>query len=195
MMNTYYIASCVFTWHYPELSQMIQQYMTAHGIQVVRCCVPKYKLPHFTGLMPDSYKEQWQSLPDCADFQPGDTVYSLCHNCSAILEESKPGVTVTSLWEYIASDGTIPSAGPYGPDDDHSGLLAGLRPPGRTGCGPVAAPAYGHFHRRTARQPGTDELLWRISPAPGAAAQPETGTAAFFAQCQCQRQVPRLYAG
>lgn len=81
MMNTYYIASCVFTWHYPELSQMIQKYMAAHGIQVVRCCVPKYKLPHFTGLMPDSYKEKWQSLPDCADFKPGDTVYSLCHNC------------------------------------------------------------------------------------------------------------------
>ena len=108
MMSTYYIASCVFTWHYPELSQMIQQYMTAHGIQVVRCCVPKYKLPHFTGLMPDLYKEQWQALPDSGDFQPGDTVYSLCHNCSAILEESKPGVIVTSLWEYIAADGSFP---------------------------------------------------------------------------------------
>ena len=108
MMSTYYIASCVFTWHYPELSQMIQQYMTDHAIQVVRCCVPKYKLHHFTGLMPDSYKEQWQALPDSGDFQPGDTVYSLCHNCSAILEESKPGVNVTSLWEYIAADGLFP---------------------------------------------------------------------------------------
>ena len=48
------------------------------------------------------------NLPDSGDFQPGDTVYSLCHNCSAILEESKPGVIVTSLWEYIAADGSFP---------------------------------------------------------------------------------------
>ncbi|MBP5211502.1 MAG: hypothetical protein J6Z30_01470, partial [Pyramidobacter sp.] len=31
-------------------------------------------------------------------------VWSLCHNCSAIIEEQKPGVDVRSLWELIARD-------------------------------------------------------------------------------------------
>lgn len=48
-MSKYYIASCVFTWHYPQLSQRAQAYAEKQGLTVVRCCVPKYKLEHFTG--------------------------------------------------------------------------------------------------------------------------------------------------
>ncbi len=99
MSQSYYIASCVFTSKYPALSKVIQQYIRdSYGMQIVRCCVPKYSLQHFTEQMPEDYREQWGSIPDCADFQPGDTVYSLCHNCSAILEESKPGVNISSIW-------------------------------------------------------------------------------------------------
>ncbi len=105
MSQSYYIASCVFTSKYPELSKVIQQYIhNRYGMQIVRCCVPKYNLQGFTEQMPEDYRGKWEGLPDCADFQPGDTVYSLCHNCSAILEESKPGVNIKSIWELILSD-------------------------------------------------------------------------------------------
>ncbi len=105
MSQSYYIASCVFTSKYPELSKVIQQYIhNRHRMQIVRCCVPKYNLQGFTEQMPEDYRGKWEDIPDCADFQPGDTVYSLCHNCSAILEESKPGVNIKSIWELILSD-------------------------------------------------------------------------------------------
>lgn len=92
MQQSYYIASCVFTSKYPELSRVIQQYIhNRYGMQIVRCCVPKYDLQRFKEQMPEDYRDKWDSIPDCADFQSGDTIYSLCHNCSAILEESKPG--------------------------------------------------------------------------------------------------------
>lgn len=103
-MKTYYIASCVFTAHYPKLSQIVQDYMRQKGFEVVRCCVPNYKLQKFIDAMPDDYRDTWGSLPDSGDFQDGDIVISLCHNCSAIIEEQKPGVHVRSLWEFIADD-------------------------------------------------------------------------------------------
>ncbi len=108
MGQAYYIASCVFTSKYPELSKTIQQYIhDRFGMQIVRCCVPKYDLQRFREQMPEAYRDKWDSIPDCADFLPGDTVYSLCHNCSAILEESKPGVNARSIWELILSDETF----------------------------------------------------------------------------------------
>ena len=83
MSQTYYIASCVFTSKYPELSKKIQQYIhDRFGMQIVRCCVPKYDLQRFREQMPEDYRDKWDSIPDCADFFPGDTVYSLCHNGS-----------------------------------------------------------------------------------------------------------------
>lgn len=105
MQRSYYIASCVLTSKYPELSRVIQQYIhDRYGMQIVRCCVPKYDLQRFKEQMPEDYRDKWDSIPDCADFQPGDTIYSLCHNCSAILEESKPEVIIKSIWELILSD-------------------------------------------------------------------------------------------
>ena len=105
MAQSYYIASCVFTTKYPELSKTIQRYIhDRYQMPIVRCCVPKYDLQRFREQMPADYRDKWESIPDCADFQPGDTVYSLCHNCSAILEESKPGVNIRSIWELILSD-------------------------------------------------------------------------------------------
>lgn len=105
MSQSYYIASCVFTSKYPELSKVIQRYIhDRYGMPIVRCCVPKYNLQDFTERMPEDYREKWADIPDCADFQSGDTVYSLCHNCSAILEETKPGVNIKSIWELILSD-------------------------------------------------------------------------------------------
>ena len=105
MSQSYYIASCLFTSRYTELSKVIQRYVhNRYGMQIVRCCVPKYDLQRFKEQMPEDYRDKWDSIPGCADFQPGDTVYSLCHNCSAILEESKPNVNIKSIWELILSD-------------------------------------------------------------------------------------------
>lgn len=105
LVRSYYIASCVFTSKYPKLSQRIQQYVQKNfEMPIVRCCIPQYKLKFFEEKMPGWYRKEWQSLADCAGFQAGDTVYSLCHNCSAILEETRPEVNVRSLWELILSD-------------------------------------------------------------------------------------------
>ena len=47
-MEKYYIASCVFSSQFPELSYRIQDYVRERfGMQIVRCCIPKYKLKDF----------------------------------------------------------------------------------------------------------------------------------------------------
>ena len=113
----YYIASCVFTAQFPELSKRIQDAVKAnYDLKVVRCCVGQYKVREFEEKMPDgSSRKHWVELPDSGDFQPGDTVYSLCHNCNNIIEEQHPGVNVHSLWELL--DQT-----PDFPLPDHSGM-------------------------------------------------------------------------
>ncbi len=108
-MSEYYIASCVFTSKYPDLSRKVQEYVRDRfGMNIVRCCVPKYDLQRFTDMMPADYQDTWGNMPDCADFRAGDTVYSICHNCSAILEETMPRVRLKSIWELILSDAEFP---------------------------------------------------------------------------------------
>lgn len=105
MGNTFYISGCVFTAKFPETSRAVQEYVRSrHGIQVVRCCVPNYNVQGFSEQMRAEYRGAWDAIPACADFAPGDTVYSVCHNCSAILEETKPEVNIKSIWELILSD-------------------------------------------------------------------------------------------
>ncbi|MBQ9321221.1 MAG: hypothetical protein IJ239_02515 [Eubacterium sp.] len=118
----YYIASCVFTSKYPELSFRIQNYIrTRFGdpaetagdskdtMNIVRCCVPKYKIQEFEERMPsEDAREKWRRLPDSGMFRTGDSVYSLCHNCNNIIDEMHPGVSVFSLWELIDRDDTFP---------------------------------------------------------------------------------------
>lgn len=105
-MAEYYIASCVFTSQFPELSLRIQNYVRERfGYTVVRCCVPRYKIREFEEKMPEgALRECWSSLPDSGLFAAGDSVYSLCHNCNNIIGEMHPGVQVHSLWELIDSD-------------------------------------------------------------------------------------------
>ncbi len=118
-MAEYYIASCVFTSQFPELSIRIQEYVRSRfSLPAVRCCVPRYKLREFEEKMPEgSLRQCWSSLPDSGLFSEGDLVYSLCHNCNNIIEEMHPGVQVRSLWELIDSD-------PAFPFPDHHGLQA-----------------------------------------------------------------------
>ena len=109
-MEKYYIASCVFSSQFPELSYRIQDYVRERfGMQIVRCCIPKYKLKDFEDRFPDGeLREKWQALPDSGDFQKGDEVFSLCHNCNNIIEEVHPEIHVRSLWELIDSDERFP---------------------------------------------------------------------------------------
>ena len=106
----YYIASCVFTSKYPELSMRIQSYIRERfGYEIVRCCVPKYKIREFTEKMPGgTCRDAWNALPDSGLFQSGDVVYSLCHNCNNIIEEMHPAAAVHSLWELIDQDESFP---------------------------------------------------------------------------------------
>ena len=105
----YYIASCVFTSKFPELSFRIQKYIEERfGYSIARCCVPKYKIKEFEEKMPEGWiRDDWSNLKDCGDYQEGDEIYSLCHNCNNIIEEMHPGVQVRSLWELIDQDETF----------------------------------------------------------------------------------------
>lgn len=107
--NYTYIASCVFTSIYPELSNKIQSYIKERwDMDVVRCCVPKYKVKDFEEQIPDSYRQKWKETYHSKLFTAEDTVVSLCHNCSAIIEEMHPSVKRLSLWEVILEDETFP---------------------------------------------------------------------------------------
>ena len=68
MNSTYYIASCVFTSQFPELSARIRDYIRERwGFRIVRCCVPRYKIMEFEGRMPEGdAREKWSALPDSA---------------------------------------------------------------------------------------------------------------------------------
>ncbi len=105
-MTDYLIASCVFTSEFPELSLRIREYACSHwGMKIVRCCSPKYKLTHFTERMPEGpLRDSWTGLPDTAAFGEGDVVYSLCHNCLNIIEETVSEARVRSVWERIDED-------------------------------------------------------------------------------------------
>ena len=109
-MKKYYIASCVFTSGYPDLSAAVQEYVKRRfGLEVVRCCVPNYKLREFEARMPEGdLRDRWCALPDSADFNEGDEIYSLCHNCNNIIEETRPGTSVRSLFELIDGDDDFP---------------------------------------------------------------------------------------
>ena len=105
-MKNYYISSCVFTAQFPERSLRIRKYVQDRwGYECVRCCVPKYKIREFEEKMPDGpLRHDWTVMSDSGIFEPGDSVYSLCHNCNNIIEEMHPAVHVFSLWELISRD-------------------------------------------------------------------------------------------
>ncbi len=104
-MEKYYIAACVFSVQHPALSEKIQHYVSERfHLNVLRCCVPHYRTAEFEQEMPEEHRKEWASLKSGAKFQSGDIVYSICHNCLNIIEETKPGVEVYSLYELILKD-------------------------------------------------------------------------------------------
>ena len=106
----YYIAGCVFTVKYPELSDAIQQYVASRAdMQIVRCCVPGWKTEIYEEKMPQGpLAEKWRALPQSHEFTPEDEIWSLCPNCMNISEEWRRVKGVHSLWELIDSDEHFP---------------------------------------------------------------------------------------
>lgn len=52
-MANYYVASCLFTARFPETSLRIQNYIrTKPDIQMVRCCIPNFKVDFNTNRIP-----------------------------------------------------------------------------------------------------------------------------------------------
>ena len=101
-MKYRYIASCVFTRDYPELSLRIQDYLKERfGMEIIRCCAEKYKVRQFEEVMAPSVCEQWKATPHYIPFEPNTTMISICHNCTAVFQESHPDINVLSLWEFI----------------------------------------------------------------------------------------------
>lgn len=104
MENNFYIASCVFTEEYPELSKKIQGYIAEKNLPIIRCCVANYKVEEFEDRMPENYREDWKKILHYKKFPTGSTMISLCHNCAAIFEERHPEIFCKSLWEFILED-------------------------------------------------------------------------------------------
>ena len=105
MNQKFFVASCVFTEEYPELSRKIQRYIsTRFNLPIIRCCVGNYKVEEFEKRMPSWYRDEWRGVEHYSKFPAGSTMVSLCHNCAAIFEERHPEINCESLCELILQD-------------------------------------------------------------------------------------------
>lgn len=102
--NTY-IASCHFTTTYPHLSDAIQKYVQQRWkMQIMRCCTPKYQIKKTENEMPNTYKAIWKTIVPHNQPLEGDTIYSICNNCLAVIQETHPTVQTKSIWELVDAD-------------------------------------------------------------------------------------------
>ncbi|WP_446897104.1 hypothetical protein ACSVC9_08725 [Clostridium sp. LBM24168] len=103
--NYIYVASCVFTREEPILSVKIQDYLKQRfNMQIIRCCVPNYKVEEFTADMPEWLQPRWKDIPDFKAFNADNRMVYVCHNCAAIFQETMPELKRISLWELILND-------------------------------------------------------------------------------------------
>lgn len=102
----FFIASCLYTARFPQRSLKVQQYIREHGgIDIVRCCIPNFRVkPNEDRITDIQAREAWKRLTPWETIRAGDTVYSICHNCTNIIDEQVPGVNVLSIWELIDRD-------------------------------------------------------------------------------------------
>ena len=82
MSEKFFVASCVFTEEYPELSRKVQSYIeTRFNLPIIRCCVANYKVEEFEDRMPNWYRDEWRGIEHYRKFPSGSTMVSLCHYC------------------------------------------------------------------------------------------------------------------
>ena len=131
-MKYRYIASCVFTRDYPELSLRIQDYLKERfGMEIIRCCAEKYKVRQFEEVMAPSVCEQWKATPHYIPFEPNIAVFP-----NFVTEISVPFVQ-SYINQYVG----------YKPDNKHS-----ARNPNFVRVEPIERPATNkHKRRRTPR--------------------------------------------
>lgn len=105
MSKKFYVAACAFTEQYPALSRKIQAYVRERfNLPIIRCCVPNFRVADCDNRVPDWYRDEWRTVKHFEKFSAGDTLVSICHNCSAIYEESRPEIQRESIWELILTD-------------------------------------------------------------------------------------------
>src|SRR5574344_12520 len=104
--NYKYIASCVFTLRYPQLSGRIQEFLLNHfrGICIMRCCTEKYKVREYEEKMTGKYQDAWCRLPHFLPEAENEVVVAICHNCTNIYRAQHPHARVISLWELLLMD-------------------------------------------------------------------------------------------
>lgn len=73
----YYIASCMFTSRFPQLSWKIQNYIAERGdIEIIRCCTPSWKVKFYEEKMPEGeLRDAWKALPHTKNFSPEDEIW------------------------------------------------------------------------------------------------------------------------
>lgn len=118
----YYVSGCVFTARFPTLSRRLRDYAAARSdMEILRCCFPGWKVREYEEKMPPGeLRDAWTRLPHTHNFTAGDAVWSVCPNCSNLIEECHPGVSVYSLWEWIDADRDFPFP-------DYSGMTATIQ--------------------------------------------------------------------
>lgn len=105
ILDKFYVASCAFTELYPELSFKVQDYIRERfNLPIIRCCVPNFRVADCDNRVPESLRDRWRNVKHYEKFSVGSTLISICHNCSAIYEESRPEILRESIWELILSD-------------------------------------------------------------------------------------------
>lgn len=83
---------------FPQLSRKMQNYIAERGdIEIIRCCTPSWKVKFYEEKMPE------------------DGIWSICHNCTNIVEE---------YFHVEADNGEILQS----VQDGHCGLLLPLLP-------------------------------------------------------------------
>ena len=107
MNQKFYVAACAFTEDYPALSRKIQNYLRGKSIPIIRCCVANYRVKDCDTRVAEWYQPEWKKVKHYEKFPPGSTLISICHNCSAIYEESRPEIQRESIWEFILADNSF----------------------------------------------------------------------------------------
>ena len=108
MNQKFYVAACAFTEDYPELSRKIQNYLRERfNMPIIRCCVANYRVKDCDTRVAEWYQPEWRKVKHFEKFPAGSTLISICHNCSAIYEESRPEIQRESIWEFILADNSF----------------------------------------------------------------------------------------
>ena len=105
IFDKFYVAACAFTEDYPALSKKIRNYLRERfDMPIIRCCVPNFRVADCDNRVPEDFRDDWKKVKHYEKFPAGSTLISICHNCSAIYEESRPEIQRESIWEFILGD-------------------------------------------------------------------------------------------